>query len=65
MHENLIIKHSILFEKYYRVFANSIIKHFKGSKHFNYKTANCRKTIIREKKNQAGVRQPKASCALL
>ena len=42
LHENSIIKHSILFEKYYRVFANSIIKHAIARK-FNYKTISmCR-----------------------
>ena len=38
LHENSIIKHSILFEKYYGVFANSIIKHSRVQK-FNYKTS--------------------------
>ena len=54
MHGYSIIKHLILFQKYYQMFANLIIKHFKGLKFqlwniqiprkFNYKTANSSKT---------------------
>ena len=39
VHENSIIKHSILFEKYHCVFANSIIKHSRV-RNFNYKTSH-------------------------